>query len=217
MSSKAFQRARRPEQKRQREQAILGAAAAVLEAEGPDGVTLTAVAAEVGLAKSNLYRYFESREDILLQLLVSDEAEWVAQLERALVPLAGGGDVAAVGTAMAGTLAANPRLCRLTSILTIVLEQNVSLEVTRRFKDRAGELSIRIGNAIHAACPGVPLERLAGFQRWVQALIAGLWPIAHPAPVVVELLAEPRYAGFAGDFESDLRRAITPLLASLHE
>lgn len=217
MSSRAFQRARRPEQKRQREQAILEAAAAILDAEGPDGLTLTAVAAAVGLAKSNLYRYFESREDILLQLLAFDEAAWVTHLERALAPLAGSDDVEAVGTAMAATLAAHPRLCRLTSILTTVLEQNVSLEVVRRFKQRAGELSTRIANAIHAACPSVPPAQLVEFQRWAQALIAGLWPIAHPAPVIVELLAESRYAQFAGDFENDLRRAITPLLASLRE
>lgn len=217
MSSTAFQRARRPEQKRQREQAILAAAAAILEADGVGGVTLTAVAAEVGLAKSNLYRYFESREDILLQLLASDEAEWVAQFERALAPLAGTDDADRVGAAMAATLAANPRLCLLTSVLTTVLERNVPMEVVRRFKTRASALSIRIGNALHAACPGIPLARQPELQRWVQALVAGLWPIAHPAPVVAELVAEPRYAQFTSDFEDDLRRTITALLVNLCE
>lgn len=212
MASRGFQRARRPEQKRERERAILAAAAAVLEAEGPDGVTLTAIAASAGLAKSNLYRYFESREDILLQLLTSDEAEWVGQLERELAPLAGSGDTGAVAAAIAGTLAANPRLCRLTTILTTVLEQNVPLDVARRFKDRVAALSIRIGDAIGAALPQAAPDKLAELQRLVHALVAGLWPIAHPAPVIVELLGEPRYAHFACDFETDLRSAIAALL-----
>lgn len=215
MSSSAFQRARRPEQKRQRERAILEAAAELVESGGVDGVTLTAIAERAGLAKSNLYRYFESREDILLQLLTSDEAAWVAGLERALAPLAGSDDTEAVGAAIAETLAASPRLCLLSSILTTVLEQNVPLEVARRFKDRVAELSIRIGNAIHSALPGLELERLAELQRLVHALVAGLWPIAHPAPVIVELLAEPDYAHFASDFEADLRRAIVALLVGL--
>lgn len=85
-------------------------------------MALAAIAAEVGLAKSNLYCHFESREDIMLHLLVADEAEWVAELERALNPLAGSNDVDGVAVAMAGTLAANPRLCVLISILTTFLE-----------------------------------------------------------------------------------------------
>src|SRR5699024_2790963 len=119
------------------------------------------------------------------------------------------------GRALAATLAANPRLCLLTSVLTTVLERNVPLPVARRFKARAGELSVRIGDALHSACPDIPPERLPELQRWLQALVAGLWPIAHPAPVVRELVAEPCYAGFACDFERDLRHAITALLGGL--
>ena len=213
MPPKRYQRARQPAQKRERERDILSAAAEVLEAEGIDKVTLTAIAARAGLAKSNLYRYFESREDILLQLLTSDEAEWVGDLERELAPLAGSDDPEAVGAAIASTLAANPRLCLLTSILAVVLEQNVPIEVARRFKDRVAELSIRIGNAIHTALPAVSIDKLSELQRLVHALVAGLWPIAHPAPVIVELLADPRYAHFASDFEADLRAGIVALLA----
>lgn len=215
MSDPAFQRARRPEQKRERRRAILEAAAELLDSGGADAVTLTAIARSVGLAKSNLYRYFESREDILLQLLTTDEEAWVASLERALAPLAGSDDVEAVGAAIAETLAACPRLCLLTSMVATVLEQNVSLDAARRLKDRVTELGLRIGNAIAAALPGFPIERLDDLQRAMQALVAGLWPIAHPAPVIVELLAEPGYAHFAADFEADLRRATVALLVGL--
>ena len=65
MAGGAFQRARRPEQKRQRRAAILAAAAELLASDGVDGVTLNRISHRVGLAKSNLYRYFDSREQIL--------------------------------------------------------------------------------------------------------------------------------------------------------
>lgn len=212
MSDSAFQRARRPEQKRERRRAILDAAAELLEAEGADAVTLTAIARSAGLAKSNLYRYFESREDILLQLLTSDEEAWVESLEQALAPLAGSDDLHAVGAAVAETLAANPRLCALTSRVATVLEQNVSIDVARRFKDRVGALGVRIGNAMVTALPGFPIERLGELQRAMQALVVGLWPLAHPAPVIEQLLAEPDYAHLAADFAADLRSAAVALL-----
>ena len=68
-----FQRARRPEQKAQRRAAILEAARALAAERGVAEVTLTEVASSVGLAKSNVLRYFETREDVYLHLLV---AEW---------------------------------------------------------------------------------------------------------------------------------------------
>jgi hypothetical protein len=34
----------------------------------------------VGLAKSNVLRHFDSRQDVLLQLLASSSHEWITQL-----------------------------------------------------------------------------------------------------------------------------------------
>ena len=53
-----FLRARRPEHKRQRYQAILDAARALAERDGVGGVSLASIAADVGVHKSALLRYF---------------------------------------------------------------------------------------------------------------------------------------------------------------
>jgi AcrR family transcriptional regulator len=52
----AFVRARRPEQKRQRREAILAAARELAIEAGVRNVSLGGVAAAVGLAKSNIVR-----------------------------------------------------------------------------------------------------------------------------------------------------------------
>ncbi|HEU0222902.1 MAG TPA: helix-turn-helix domain-containing protein, partial [Paracoccaceae bacterium] len=75
MADNPFQRARSPEQKAHRRRAILEAAAALLAEGGIEATTLAAIAERAGLVKSNLYRYFESREEILMWLFVEDLGE----------------------------------------------------------------------------------------------------------------------------------------------
>lgn len=212
MPSQSFQRARRPAQKEQRRQAILDAAAALLAEGGLEAVSLNAIGRQVGLAKSNVYRYFESREEILCQLLIDDETRWVGALERALAPLAGSDDVAAVSDRIVATVLEHPRLCLLTSVVANVLEQNISRDTVTRFKERTAELSIRIRNALHAALPSLPHEVTPALLRYLHAGVAGLWPMAHPSPVVSELLARPELADFRTHFETDLRGMLVAML-----
>ena len=79
-----FQRARSEEQREARRQAILGAAAAMLAEMPVAEVTLNELSRRAGLAKSNVLRYFESREAVLLELLDSAWQDWLAQLDAEL-------------------------------------------------------------------------------------------------------------------------------------
>src|SRR2546429_6913347 len=72
-----FQRARSEEQREARRQAILGAAAAMLAEMPVAEVTLNELSRRAGLAKSNVLRYFESREAVLLELLDSAWQDWL--------------------------------------------------------------------------------------------------------------------------------------------
>ncbi|MEZ4446205.1 MAG: TetR family transcriptional regulator [Polyangiaceae bacterium] len=215
MVSTEFQRARRPEQKETRRESLLEAAASLLAEGGFDAVGLNAIARRAGLSKSNVYRYFESREQILLALLAEDETRWVATLEEQLAPLGGSDDVAAVGKVVAQTLAADRRLCLLTTVLATVLEQNISRDTVIAFKDTVLALGRRIGNALHAALPSLSLEAAQEAQHLIHALLAGLWPICHPAPTVREALDAERFCVFRHDFDRDLERGVTLLLRAL--
>lgn len=97
-----FQRARSEEQREVRRRAILDAAAAMLAEMPVAQVSLNELSRRVGLAKSNVLRYFESREAVLLELLDSAWQEWLAGLAEALGAAAGAGaagDAGGVGAA----------------------------------------------------------------------------------------------------------------------
>src|ERR1044072_10039307 len=72
-----FQRARSDEQRALRSQAILDTAAAMLEEMPVAALSLNELSRRVGLAKSNVLRYFDSREAVLLELLDAAWREWL--------------------------------------------------------------------------------------------------------------------------------------------
>ena len=80
MTSQTFQRARNEEQREIRRRAILDTAAAMLDEMPVAEVTLNELSRRVGLAKSNVLRYFESREAVLLELLDDFLGRWLVEL-----------------------------------------------------------------------------------------------------------------------------------------
>ena len=106
----AFQRARSEQQREVRRRAILDAATAMLAEMPAAEITLNELSRRVGLAKSNVLRYFESREAILLELLDSMWQDWLADLEPELSAAVDAGASPAVrGDQLAAALAARSR------------------------------------------------------------------------------------------------------------
>src|SRR6201996_7533120 len=90
-SAGTYQRARRPEQKLERRDAILGAARELALRDGVRAVSLADIAARVGIHKSALLRYFETREQIFLELTAAAWREWTAALHASLDAVPQGG------------------------------------------------------------------------------------------------------------------------------
>lgn len=133
MTGSGFQRARSAQAKQQREEAILDAARELGTERGIREITLTDIAATVGMHKSALLRYFETREQIFLKITAEGWKEWSAELCARLRELPGAAPDA-VGQVFAATLAARPLFCDLLAQAPLNLERNVSVESVRSFK-----------------------------------------------------------------------------------
>ncbi|MET8874002.1 TetR family transcriptional regulator [Nocardia sp. NPDC004604] len=134
-----FQRARSEEQREIRRKVILDTAAEMLDEMPVAEVSLNELSRRVGLAKSNVLRYFESREAVLLELLDDFLESWLAELAD---ELAAGIEAHAAPEVRAGqlaellsrSLAGRVVLCDLFGAQGGVLEHNVSVEVVKRHK-----------------------------------------------------------------------------------
>jgi AcrR family transcriptional regulator len=216
-----FQRARSEEQREARRQAILGAAAAMLAEMPVAEVTLNELSRRAGLAKSNVLRYFESREAVLLELLDSAWQDWLAQLDAELADAVVAGDPVAsradqLAAAVAASLAARPMLCDLISAQAAVLERNVSPQVAAQYK-RASIAGISaLGALLLRSVPelGEPdAFRLAGAAVMTTA---ALWPHTQPsAAMLAAYAADPALAAMRLDFTATLREVLEVLTAGL--
>ena len=216
-----FQRARSEEQREARRQAILGAAAAMLAEMPVAEVTLNELSRRAGLAKSNVLRYFESREAVLLELLDSAWRDWLAQLDAELADAVVAGDPVAsradqLAAAVADSLAARPMLCDLISAQAAVLERNVSPQVAAQYK-RASIAGISaLGALLLRSVPelGEPdAFRLAGAAVMTTAAV---WPHTQPsAAMLAAYAADPALAAMRLDFTATLREVLEVLTAGL--
>lgn len=189
----AFLRARQPEQKQQRYRAILDAARELGRRDGVGAVSLAAIAAEVGLHKSALLRYFGTREEIFLRVAEAEWREWAGAVVAALDARPPGGeweaDAAHVARTLGGSLAERPLLCQLLLHATLTLERNVSLDAVRSFKTATGAALAAVTDAVHRALPELDRAACAELLAVGGVVAAGLWQATHPPPVVRELYA----------------------------
>ncbi|MFJ9627144.1 TetR family transcriptional regulator [Streptomyces sp. NPDC101175] len=133
MTTPSPQRARSAAAKQQRERAILDAARSLGARRSVREVTLTDIAAAVGMHKSAMLRYFETREQIFLALTAEGWEDWSAALRARLGELPEG-DAEAVAAVLAQSLVERPFFCDLLAQAPLNLERNVSLESVYEFK-----------------------------------------------------------------------------------
>lgn len=228
MSDDDFQRARRPEQKEERRTLLLEAARRLLaESRNEQDLSLNELAKHAGMAKSNVYRYFESREAILVELLRHEWTEWFSDLHRALVaaPLPrveprstarhDWSRVDALVKHMAETMARRPLLGRLCSMLSSVIEQNISADTVRSFKLESVGFVKMLAEFLHTHAPELTVEHYEELFHTGFAALVGLWSFSHPAPAVAEVLSDPRLAPFRHDFARDYSRHLSLLARGL--
>jgi AcrR family transcriptional regulator len=209
----SFTRARSAEHKQQRREAILTAAHDLALREGVQGVTLAAVARAVGLAKSNVLRYFGTREEVYLELMAEQWREWADELATRMP--ASPTSTAALAAALCDSLASRPLFCDLQSVLATSLERHVGLESASRYKTAALASVERAGIVI---ADHTGLEPGEGFELAAAATVfAGMiWPMAHPPAVLRELYrAEPELARACPPFGPTLERLIHVLAEGL--
>jgi AcrR family transcriptional regulator len=216
-----FQRARSEEQRAARRRAILDTTAAMLAEMPVAQVTLNELSRRVGLAKSNVLRYFESREAVLLELLDAEWQAWTNELTETLpAAIDTGADPydrgAQLSAALAGSLAARPVLCDLISAQAAVLERNVSTEVAARFKRTAIADVAALAETFLEHVPELGAEDAFKFAGGMLMVTGSIWTHSQPAPALLAAYeADPELAALRLDFTDTLREVLEVFVTGL--
>jgi AcrR family transcriptional regulator len=215
MTAETFQRARRPEQKLQRRDAILAAARDLALRDGVRSVSLAGIAARVGIHKSALLRYFETREQIFLELTAAAWRDWLGALHAGLDAAAEGAEDR-VADVFAASFADRPLLCDLLAHAPLNLERNVSPAAVRDYKLTSLGAVEEAAALVHRVLPALTPAEAAEFVATVATLAGSLWQIANPPPALAELYkSDPALALACVDLAPRLRRTAGVLLAGL--
>jgi AcrR family transcriptional regulator len=211
--SKRYLRARNPEQKEERRQHLLDVARALIDAESNlNLLSLNEIARSAKMAKANIYRYFESREALLLELLWDEWQDWFKDFQKdwSKVSKSKKSFDSLIKT-LAMSFSKRDLLCNLTTALPTVVEKNLSEPIIKEFKYRSIELFSDIANYLENCSNELDSKTYAIFLQDSVSLIAGIYPFSHPNDVVERVLMDPQLHFFKRDFGAELERYMIAL------
>jgi AcrR family transcriptional regulator len=192
-----------------RRSAIMNSAREMLAEKNLADISLRELSDRVGLAKSNVLRYFDSREAIFLEVLDEEFQAWLTNLETRLgkprARKAGYATEARVATTMVDSLVDAELLCELLASMAVVLERNISGEFAHDFKARATANIGAVAHLIARHLPWLPSEFTEFFAEGALTLTAGMYPFSVPTEPVRIAMAEMGFPEPRDRFSDGLR------------
>jgi AcrR family transcriptional regulator len=199
-----------------RRSAIMTGAREMLTEMSLADISLRELSHRVGLAKSNVLRYFDSREAIFLEVLDEEFQAWLADLETRLgkprARKAGYATEVRLATRMAASLVDAELLCELLASMAVVLERNISGEFARDFKARALANVAAVGQLVARHLPWLPREFTEFFGEGALTLTAGAYPFSVPTEPVRVAMAEMGFPEPRQRFSDGLRAGLVTWL-----
>ena len=157
-------------------------------------ISLRELSDRVGLAKSNVLRYFDSREAIFLEVLRRGISGLARRPRRPAgkprARKAGYATEVRLATTMAASLVEAELLCELLGSMAVVLERNISGEFARDFKARAMANVAAVAQLVARQLPWLPGEFTEFFADGALTLTAGMYPFSVPTEPVRAAMAE---------------------------
>lgn len=210
---KEWIRARSDEQREERRRSILNRAEILFREKGYEGVSLKGIAAGLKMERTNIYRYFKTREEIFLTLFSRDLKNWVTVLENSSPkPNPSPDDFAHWLT---DSLLDQTELLGLIPQLALSLESNSSYEVLLRFKQDLVRITEGVGAVIQGIFPWMKRHQIDLFLKILLGLLSGLYPMSQPCELQKKVLTEPGLESLALDFQSALISAVSWMIGGM--
>jgi AcrR family transcriptional regulator len=179
-------RARSEKQIEQRIREIVDATARLYEEHRFEDITFAMIAKEADFTRSNLYRYFQTKEDIFLELLKHDIVAWREDVLENFTPE--NKSSRELAEAWVDLILNKRRMIKLFTILFTLLERNASLEALTAFKRKINEEIGTVAQFLSTALPFPSVETAAEFISAQSSLAIGSYPMMDLTPKQIEAM-----------------------------
>jgi len=207
-----WQRARTDENKSERKGAIYQAAFTLFKKKGYDNVSFNGIAVEAGFTKSNMYRYFSSKEEIFLNVFADLFERWFEDLMQRLQQLKQDEATSHFVETWVASLLAHQRFLDLTPLLFISLEKNSSYEQLLVFKRDAKNLLYRISIEIGRIYPDVQNEKAFRFLTMSYAAMSNCWAANSQNDALKKIYQQDEFKELKPNFEQDLTISLETII-----
>jgi AcrR family transcriptional regulator len=171
----AWIRARSAEQKEQRIAEIVDATARLYENHDFEEITFALIAKEARFTRSNLYKYFNTKEEVFLELIKHDIAEWRREVADRFRNQSY--SIQAFSEMWVDIHMKHKRMVELVTIMYTTLEKNASLESLISFKKKTQDEFGLLAEILLDALPVFTLDTLYEFLFAQLAMAIGTCPM----------------------------------------
>ena len=210
-----WQRARTDENKNERKEAICAAAFTLFVKNGYEKVSFNGIALQAGFTKSNMYRYFSSKEEIFLKIFSELFNQWFESYTKRLKKLDENTDIKQFANAWVQSFKALPQFLDLVPILFVSLEKNSSYEQLVEFKKMSKYLLYNITVEVSRIYPDIQTEKAFKFLSLSYAATSNYWAGASQNEVLKKVYEQDVFKEMKPDFEKDLTSAVEIIVLGL--
>jgi len=210
-----WQRARTDEKKNERKEAVYKAAFSLFKAKGYENVSFNAIATEAGFTKSNVYRYFDSKEDIFLLIFAELFENWFKECNERLGNLKQNAPESDFAKVWVDTMSVQPKFLDLIPILFVSLENNSSYEQLLNFKRLSKGLLYQLTIEISRIYPEIQDEQAFKLLTMSYAATGNYWAAATKNNTLNRIYQQEEFQDLKPNFEYELSTAIEIIIKGL--
>lgn len=194
-----WERARSDEQKEQRISEIISATERLFKKHAYEEITFVAIAKEANFTRSNLYKYFSTKEEIFLEFLKQDFSKWRKDLVKSF-DTKKKYSVKKFAGQWVLILIKHKRLLELLSIMFIHLEKNVSVESFMEFKFATKAEMEAVTEILCTLFPKLTAEDAGKFIYLQGASAVGIYQMTDYSDFQLEALKHPELCHLKAEF-----------------
>ena len=190
-------RARSPEHKQERMEAIMAAADGLFAERPYHEITMGAIAERLGWSRSNLYKYAATQEEVFLALHTAKNQAWLEELATELASAPMPADEFA--RTWAEVTERHGGFLRYQEIIIAIIESNVTLERLTAFKHDFAQMLPPVTNVLARQC-GIDDEAATDLYLRLLYQAPGLWNHFHATELTREAMRAAGLPEATGSF-----------------
>jgi len=183
----SFQRARSKVQIEDRIQEIVNAASIIYDSVGYEGLNFSTISEYTKFTRPNIYKYFKTKEEIILLILTQDLKSWISTLRKSF-KLNKLYSIYEIGEIWTDTLIKHDRLMELHAILFTTIEKNVSVEALSEFEKESIVNHSSIIDLVNQLFPNASSNSIMNFIYSSFTLAFGLYPMTKLSELQLEAI-----------------------------